>query len=151
MSVVSLQPAPEPPAAISELLALAREKFAADFSGKDHDFDALVWDIKSLRDRSTSRTNSNLHFTRHGTLNQPLPSLYADVVKSWLILELRSSAETMCTKLDATRVLWEAILRRLGGKPEAFRWEKLCEEDLRQAEIIMTEKWSLSTTYKRAT
>lgn len=150
MNVVSLHPAPGPPAANSELLAIAREKFAADFSGKDHNFDALVWHIKPLRDRSTSRANSNLYFTRYGTLDQPLPSLYADVVKSWLILELRSSARTMCTKLDTARLLWEAILRRLSSKPETFRWERFCEEDLRQAEILMTEKWRSSTTYKRA-
>jgi hypothetical protein len=150
MTATTSRFARKPSSTLSELVALAKEKFATDFSGQDCDFDELVWPIKPLRDRSTSGTNANLYFTRHGTLDQPLPASFAEVVKSWLILELRSSARTMNTKLDAARVLWEAILMRLAGKPEAFKWEELCEEDLRQSEIIMCEKWSLSTAYRRA-
>jgi hypothetical protein len=150
VNVATIRIAGETSAALSELIALAKERFAAVFSGHDHDFDALVWPIKQLRDRSTSGTTANLYFTRYGTLDQPLPTLYAEVVKSWLILELASSALTMSNKLGTARVLWEAILTRLGGQSQAFKWEGLCEEDLRQAENIMCEKWSLSTAYKRA-
>jgi hypothetical protein len=147
---ILFQPKKKTSTAIDDLVAIAREKFAVVFAGTNQDFNSSIWAIKSLRDRSTSCVGANLYFTRHGTLDQPLSTLYAEVVKSWLILGLGSSAQSMNNKLNTARVLWEAILRRLGGKPRAFKWEELCEEDLRQAEIIMREKWQLSTVYKRA-
>jgi len=69
-------------------------------------------------------------------------------LKSWVILE-RRVAETMPRKVDAGRMLWEAILLRRKGKSEAFHWGTLAEEDLNQAELLMREKWAASTTYKQ--
>jgi hypothetical protein len=92
-----------------------------------------------------------LHFTRYLTLDQPLPQVYANVIKSWIILEQQSHL-TMVHKVDAARVLWEAILPRCGDNQEVFRWETLSEEDLNQAELFMHErKWAIVTIYKQVT
>jgi hypothetical protein len=129
------------------LLAIGREKFAADLHVDVSVFDQSKWDVRGLRDRSTTSANSTLYFTRHGTLDQPLPSAYGDIVKSWLILD-RRSVGNMSRRLDAARILWEAIERRRKGKGEAFTWQNFSEEDLSQAELLMRASWSESTTYK---
>ncbi len=130
----------------AELVVAGREKFAADMQHSQSEFDDMSWDISSLFDRSVSRSNRRVYFTRRGTTDQPLPSVYADVVKSWIILE-RRSAKYMARRVDGARLLWEAILRRRTGDATAFRWETLHEEDLSQAEILMRLEWSVSTTF----
>jgi hypothetical protein len=133
--------------AMRAVLAIAREKFAADLHMDVSVFDQPAWDISGLRDRSTTRANPTLYFTQRGTLDQPLPAAYSDIVKSWLILDRRSVAN-MSRRLDAARILWDAIQRRRKGKPEAFAWQNFSEEDLSQAELLMRASWSDSTTYK---
>jgi hypothetical protein len=133
--------------AIRRLVVAGREKFAADLQHSQSEFDDISWDISSLFDRSVSRSNRRVYFTRRGTTDQPLPSVYADVVKSWIILE-RRSAKYMACRVDGARLLWEAILRRRTGDATEFRWETLHEEDLSQAEILMRSEWSVSTTFK---
>jgi hypothetical protein len=129
------------------VLAIAREKFAADLHMDASIFDQPAWDVSGLRDRGTIRQNPTLYFTRRGTLDQPLPAAYGDIVKCWLILD-RRSVTNMSRRLDAARILWEAIQRRRKGKPEAFAWQNFSEEDLSQAELLMRASWSDSTTYK---
>lgn len=68
--------------AIRRLVAAGREKFFLDLRGDGSAFDAPCWDIAGWKDRSVSRTNRRVYFTRHGTRDQALPSAYADVVKS---------------------------------------------------------------------
>src|SRR5438132_1959848 len=108
--------------AIQDLLAIARERFAADLHVDVSVFDQPVWDVRGLRDRSTTSANPTLYFTRRGTLDQPLPAAYGDIVKSWLILD-RRSVGNMSRRLDAARILWEAIERRRQGKAAAFSWQ----------------------------
>lgn len=133
--------------AMRAVLAIAREKFAADLHMDASIFDQPAWDVSGLRDRGTIRQNPTLYFTRRGTLDQPLPAAYGDIVKCWLILD-RRSVTNMSRRLDAARILWEAIQRRRKGKPEAFAWQNFSEEDLSQAELLMRASWSDSTTYK---
>lgn len=135
-------------AAVQKLVAVAREKFAADFGVDPAIFDSSVWDIGRLRDRAFSRTNRNVHFTRYGANDQPLPKDFCRVVKGWLILD-RHSPGNLALRLDSARILWEAILVRRGGDPADFRWQTLSEEDLSQAELLMQAHWSQSTTCKR--
>lgn len=123
-------------AAVQKLVAVAREKFAADFGVDPAMFDSPVWDIGHLRDRAFNRTNRNVHFTRYGANDQPLPKDFCRVVKSWLILDRRSPGN-LAMRLDGARILWEAILVRRGGAPADFRWQTLSEEDLSQAELLM--------------
>lgn len=135
------------PAPSLALLAIGREKFAADLRMDVSVFDQAVWDVSSLRDRKTTTSNPRLYFTRHGTTDQPLPAIYGDVVKCWLILD-RHSVQGMSRRLDAARILWEAIYRRLHGKAEAFSWRGFSDEDLSQAELLMRASWKDSTTYR---
>lgn len=135
------------PVAIQTLLAIAREKFAADLRTDVSAFDGPMWDVRGLRDRSTTTSNPRLYFTRHGTVDQPLPIVYGSVVKCWLILD-RHSVANMSRRLDAARILWEAIHRRRRGRAEAFSWRSLSEEDLSQAELLMQAGWKQSTTYR---
>ena len=133
--------------AMREVLATAREKFAADLHMDVSVFDQPSWDVRGLRDRGTIRGNPTLYFTQRGTVDQPLPAAYGDVVKCWLILDRRSVAN-MSRRLDAAKILWDAIQRRRKGKPEAFTWRNFSEEDLSQTELLMRTSWSDSTTYK---
>lgn len=135
-------------AAIEKLVAVAREKFAADFGADPALFDSPVWDISRFRDRTFNRTNRNLYFTRYGANDQLLPKDFARVVKGWLILD-RRSPRNMCVRLDCVRILWEAVLARRGGDHVAFRWPDLREEDLSQTELLMRSYWAPSTTYRR--
>src|SRR5437764_10515568 len=94
--------------AIQELVLLGREKFALDLPGDQHQFNAFCWSIRSLSDRSTRNCNEKLYFTRYRTTDDPLPDTYADIIKSWVILE-RGSLANMDHRVDAARILWEAI------------------------------------------
>ena len=133
--------------AILELIAAGRERFDKDFGVDPSGFDALCWDVASLKDRSVNRANRRAYFTRHGTTDQALPPVYAEVVKSWIVLERRSTGNLGC-RVDAARILWEAVLKRRRGELTAFRWESLQEEDLSQAELLMRIHWSESRTHK---
>jgi hypothetical protein len=133
---------------IQALVHVGREKFALDFLGKQVDFDAASWDVSMFRDRPATQKDRILYFTRYGTTEQLLPQIYAEVVKSWIILE-RQSVGNMRNRSTGARILWEAILLRRRNDPAAFRWQDLCEEDLSQAELLMRERWTLVTTYKR--
>jgi hypothetical protein len=129
---------------------VARVKFAALFEAAESDFETMVWDIRKLKHRSGTTLNSHLHFSLRGRLDSPLPSLFADVIKSWLVLEYRSSVGTMANRLATMRVLWEAIVARRQGQQMAFSWEGLCEEDLSQAELFARSYYGPSAAYKRA-
>jgi hypothetical protein len=133
--------------AFAVLVATARERFAVGFASAGFDFDEPCWDIRALKDRTANSASPRLHFTRHGTTDDPLPPDFALAVKSWLILDY-GSAVTMGPRLDSIRMLWEAILNRR-KRASRFRWEDLCSEDLSQAELLMREHWSASTIYKR--
>ena len=134
-------------ASIRALLAIARQKFAADLHMDVALFDQPVWEVSALRDRSTSLRNQRLYFTERGTTDRALPAAYGNVVKSWIILD-RRSVGNMGRRSDAARILWEAIQRRRERKPEDFSWQSFSEEDLSQAELVMRASWSESTTYK---
>jgi len=80
-------------------------------------------------------------------LDDPLPGLFADVIKSWLVLEYRSSVGTMANRLATMRVLWEALVARRQGQQMTFSWEGLCEEDLRQTELFLRNYYGPSAAY----
>jgi len=137
--------------AIINLVKAARAKFMVEFSGSGQSFDSMIWNIKLKVDRTTLNTLPQLHFTRYGTLDVPLPADFADVIKSWLILRPWSNVRSLGPRLDTARLLWEAILNRRKNAADDFRWDDLCEEDLNQAELLMLDKWSPSTAHKAAT
>ncbi len=110
--------------ALAVLVASARERLAVGFVSAGFDFDEPCWDIRALKDRTANNASPRLHFTRHGTTDDPLPQAFALAVKSWLILDY-GSAGSMGLRLDSVRMLWEAILGRR-KQASRFRWEDLC-------------------------
>lgn len=132
---------------LQALVRAGQEKFTLDFAGSQLRFDAVAWDLKPFRDRLATQTRAWLYFTRYGTLDQALPRTYAEVIKSWIILE-RQSVSNMVQRTNVARLLWEALLLRRGKDSDAFRWQELCEEDLSQAELLMLEHWAQTTTHK---
>lgn len=137
--------------AIHNLTCAGRDQFSLVLADTGCNFDAMCWDITSLQDRSSGQPSKNVYFTRYQTQDQPLPQNFANVIKSWIILE-RQSPQSMVHKVDAARVLWEVILPRYSDNQGAFSWNTLSEEDINQAELFMHER-NLSTTtiYKQVT
>lgn len=133
--------------AIQTLVHSGREKFLSSFPGDHHCFDEMSWSLRGLIDRPAAQHIQRVYFTRYGTQDQALPSVYTDVVKSWIILE-RQSISSVLHRNDAARMLWEAILLRRGNDPTTFCWQNLCEEDLSQTETLMSECWGELTVYK---
>src|SRR5437773_3432716 len=88
--------------ALGALVSLGRQKVAVELPGTDQCFDSSVWDMRSWRDRSSQRTNSNVYFTRYGTVDQPLPRHYADLIKGWIVLQRTKNWDQ---KINAARVL----------------------------------------------
>ncbi len=134
---------------IAEMLLISKELFIDKFPSQD--FDSYVWNIEHLRNQSSSTTNPNLYFTTYGTLDNLLPKRFVEVVKSWLLLELGDNVKSLVYRLDAARILWEAVKNRRGGNADSFDWSDLTEADISQTEELMKGLWASSTTYKRMT
>jgi hypothetical protein len=104
--------------AVQQLVTLGRHRFAKIFPGQS--FDASVWDISSLLERSHWRDRANLHFTRYRTTDEPLPDSFALVIKSWVILESRT-VTNMKHRVAACRFLWEVLHLRYAPRPDLFQ------------------------------
>jgi hypothetical protein len=130
---------------LDQLIIIVRQQFAMDFP--DGTFDAPIWDASRWKDRPAAQTQRSLYFTRHGTVDEPLPQQYAVIIKSWVILGPRSIS-FMRQKIATARILWEVLLERCHRRPEDFRWHSLCLEDFCQAELLMLTLFlSEVTTY----
>ena len=101
-------------------------------------------DLGPLR-RSVHHARARGYFTRLGTTNQALPASYADVLKGACVKDLHSAAH-LVWRVNAGRVLWEAIVGR-ALDPHRFTWRDVSEVDFLEAERRMLERWSPSTTY----
>lgn len=137
--------------ALEQLLRMGRERFATDLGATGQEFDAASWEVSSLAQHLTNKRRIYLQFVRYGTSDERLPSVYADIIKCWLLLTRTNSAQNMSTNLLVARVLWEAICQRRAQRQDAFRWETLSTADLEAAENLMRARWKLSTTHKSAT
>jgi integrase len=136
--------------ALTQLIQNGRERFAADLGATGQNFDAPTWDVTHLARQLVRSRHVYLHFVRYGA-EGPLPCIYAEVVKSWLLLTRASSVENLTVNLLVARVLWEALLQRRGGQAADFRWESLGTADLDAAETLMRQRWAASTTHQSAT
>jgi hypothetical protein len=128
-------------------VAQGRALFAVHFPGPAHDFAAPVWEIRHLWVSQHKQSNARVCFTRYGSRSDPLPARFAEVVKALCVRELQS-ASTVRFQVEAARLLWQALERRLGAEAERFAWRSLSAEDLRAAEREMLRHWSASTTYR---
>jgi len=126
-----------------------RALFTTLFRGCGYDFEAPRWDIRHLRTSHHKKANAQVHFTIYGSQVDPLPPRFANVVKAYVLLN-KGAAATMVLRVDTARLLWVAVLQRLGDA-EAFDWSLLIEDDLLRTEQVMLAHWSPSTTYKRCT
>lgn len=136
-------------AAIEKLVALGRRKFNDLLGDTGQSFEDIVWNVGPLLRRFTVTENIRLYFTHHDTLDKPLPENYANVIKSWLLLS-DVSARSMEDLLRAARMLWRTLAQRR-GQTVHFSWHTLCEEDIRQTELWMQERYAQATVYGRIT
>jgi integrase len=134
--------------AVANLVETGREKFALLFAQTGQAFDDMVWNVGHLQKRLTASENLRLYFTYYGTLDRPLPGGYAQVIKSWLLMS-DISARSMEHGLSAARDFWPVLQRRRAQEAVPFRWQTLGEEDLRQTELRMQERFSRATVYGR--
>ncbi|MFZ0547513.1 MAG: hypothetical protein WAM60_18850 [Candidatus Promineifilaceae bacterium] len=133
-------------AAIEKLVALGRRKFKEFLGDTNQSFADMVWNVGTLLRRFTATENIYLHFTYHSSLEKPLPEKYANVIKSWLLLS-DASARSMEESLRAARKLWRTLEQRRGQTAVPFSWHTLCEEDIRQTELWMQERYAQATVY----
>src|SRR5713226_122833 len=130
-----------------EVVFVARGKqlFREQFPTAAFQFVDSVWDIRSLSRSRHHRSNAHAHFTRLGSVDEALPDRYADVLKAACVKDLHSKSHLLM-RLNAGRVLWEAIVARVGDS-DRFAWSGLSDADFLEAEQRMLQRWSPSTTY----
>jgi hypothetical protein len=102
----------------AKYIADAREIFRARFPNGD--FDDCSWDIRHLRASQHKKTNARVYFTKYGSTTDPLPPRFARVVKACILL-MNASVGTMPLRVDAARMLWQAIEARRRHSHDAFR------------------------------
>ena len=122
-----------------------RQLFREQFPTAMFRFVDPVWNVRSLDRTRHRRSNARAHFTRLGSVDEALPDRYADVLKAACVKDLRSKTHLLM-RLNAGRVLWEAIVARVGDS-DRFTWSGVSEADFLEAEQRMLQRWSPSTTY----
>lgn len=122
-------------------------RFSVVFEGQTTSFMDDVWEVGFLRSRTVVNSKLQLKFFRRDSKTEQLPPVFCNVIKSWLLLS-KTSPEYMGNRLDCAKVLWEVLLAR-GYNADNFQWVKLCEEDLRQAELLMLDLWIKQTVQNR--
>jgi hypothetical protein len=130
---------------IAETIHTARKVFASQFPSED--FDSVVWKLGSLNDRPGVHPAKSLWFSRLKRRDEPLPDQYADLIKSWIVLDGLGSAVRV-DELTAARCLWEVLLHR-NNRAENFRWETLTLDDLCQAELFLISNRGERNAYHR--
>jgi hypothetical protein len=110
---------------ICELKYIEEGRIAFATRFPNGNFDDNSWDIRHLRESQHKKSNARVYFTRHGSLVDPLPTCFSQVIKAFLLL-MDSSGGTMPLRVDVARM--KAIEKR--SKEAHFSWNDLCEEDL---------------------
>lgn len=119
---------------IAEMVASARRRFSGRYPGQR--FEAQVWDARHRAERPSAAGHKSLGFTTLEStgheisrdLRDAMPAFFANVVKSWIILDGRVSAAGDLLRLNAARHLWGYVAGRVGAG-EFFRWSSLSEDD----------------------
>jgi integrase len=126
------------------LITAGKQQFQQIFAGRAVAFSDPVWEVGFMQTRLTGSEMYKVRFTRWQTTADPLPAYYANVVKSWLLLN-PSSPRHWSEEADALRVFYEVVEQR----HKHFEWEALGEEDVRQMELWLRERYARATTYVR--
>jgi integrase len=132
--------------ALARLIQEGRERFMTDLGVTGQHFDATTWEVSSLARQLVRTRRVYLHFVGYGNPEEPLPPLYAAVVKSWLLAVRRTSVEYLKVCMLPVRLFWEVWAQR-HGKREIV-WSEVSAADLDVAEQCMRQRWALSQTNK---
>ncbi len=122
---------------IKELIIRARRKFPQIYPGQD--FSAQVWDVAHLKARPNGHGVTHLPFTTRAStasnrnhhssrVEDALPSCFADVIKSWVVIDSNVSLSTHDVRLYSGRYLWEFLLSRYGASIDVSIWGELSED-----------------------
>lgn len=123
-------------------IARGRQAHGVMFPGKD--FDSSIWNTRLLN-ASSHRIIPNIYFTEYGSQSTPLPSVFARVLKTYVLLNMLSLTN-MKMRVDAARLLWLTISRRFDAA--SFAWRDITETDLLNTETIMLEHLAPNSTSK---
>lgn len=133
-------------ARIKELVMRARRKFPLIYPGQD--FEAQLWKVVHLRERTNANQLVNFGFTtRASTVSarlstrpeDALPPYFAEVVKSWMVISNEVTVATNEGRLYAARHFWHFLATRTGGDAASFRWG-----DLRESDMLAFEQFLIS-------
>lgn len=121
-------------ARIAEMVAAARRRFVRLYPGQR--FEAQMWDVRHRAERPNATSVKRLGFTtlestRHKISRHrrdALPAFYANVIKSWIVLDGHNSASGDAQRLNTARHFWNFISERIDAG-EFFRWSSLTEDD----------------------
>ena len=132
---------------IKELVAIARRKFPLIYS--DQHFDEQIWNVTHLRERSNVTTVVSFGFTTlHSTVfnrngvsarsADALPTYFAEVIKSYLVISNHVSLNSNTLRLYAARHFWNFLTTRQYKKSKPFKWGNLTEYDIFAFEKFLT-------------
>jgi hypothetical protein len=131
-----------------ETIRVARQLFVTQFPTED--FDADVWDLRSLIYRPGVLRSRRLHFMRLNMPDSPLPQYYVQIIKSWIILDGKGLGDRSA-KLRLARFFWEVLLQRHRDTAADVLWENLTSEDLCQTEVAFLTTTSATMAYSLGT
>ncbi len=98
-------------------------------------FDDATWETRALAKSAADRTQ-RAYFTERGSGTTPLPAVYADGVKAWIVMA-GGTASRLNQRAFAARWLWGAIAERRGADaPVQFVWNDLRHADLHRGRPI---------------
>ena len=93
------------------LITAGKQQFQQIFAGRAVTFSDPVWEVGFMQTRLTGSEMYKVRFTRWQTTADPLPAYYANVVKSWLLLN-PSSPRHWSEEADALRIFFEVLKQR---------------------------------------
>ena len=123
---------------VIQLIARARNKFPMIYPNQD--FSGQLWSVIHLRERPSANSLVNFGFTMLGTnvgsrnrfSSRPkdaLPTYFAEVIKSWLVISSNVSVGYNAGRLLAARYFWNFLSTQWGKRSASFVWGELSEED----------------------
>jgi len=129
---------------IAEMVKSARRRFPNLYPGQN--FDNQVWNVRHRVERPNATRSKSLGFTTLASTKykisrdrrDALPTYFANVIKSWVVLDGHVSASYDVLRLNAARHLWNFISARVGSK-DIFSWCSLAEDDFLSFEYHLRE------------
>lgn len=131
--------------AIANLLQRGQRKFQQVLGDTGQRFDDVHWDMQSLQKETVSGTPRYFHFCSFQS-NQPLPTIFVEMVKCWILLHHVTHIGTMWHSLQAAKNLWASFEP---GLKESFAWSRLSETTLNEFEVWLAARYHPTTIHHR--